>query len=112
MRVEIASSLRSRLVGLLGRDALDGALMLAPCNDIHTFGMRRSIDVAFIGADGTVLESFRNVGANRRLRSRRAVATLERFAAHGDWLEPGDVLAWSFERPSTASVRGPLRCRR
>ncbi|MBR0405530.1 MAG: DUF192 domain-containing protein [Eggerthellaceae bacterium] len=90
MNVEVASTIRARLKGLYGRDAFDGVLMLVPCNDIHTFAMRRAIDVAFVAADGAVLEAHRSVLPNRRLRNKRAVATLERFASEAAWFCPGD----------------------
>lgn len=90
MSVEVACTLRARLRGLLGRSAMDGVLLIAPCKDIHTFGMGRSIDVAFLAADSTVMESHRGVPPNRRLRCKGAVATLERFAAEAPWPEPGE----------------------
>ena len=99
MRVEIACSMRSRLMGLFGRDAFDGALMLVPCNDIHTFGMRRPIDVAFVASDGAVLEAHRRVAPNRRLKNRRAAATIERFSTEDAWYEPGDLIQHSL-RPA------------
>ena len=37
MKFELACSLAARLRGLAGRDAFDGVLLLAPCNDVHTF---------------------------------------------------------------------------
>lgn len=90
MNVEIASTIRARLRGLYGRDALDGVLMLVPCNDIHTFAMRRAVDVAFVAADGSVLEAHRNVLPNHRLRNKHAVAAFERFASEAAWFCPGD----------------------
>ena len=90
--VEIACTVRSRLKGLYGRGGFDGALLLAPCNDVHTLAMRRPIDIAFLAPDGTVLESHRNVGANRRLKNRHASATLERFATNDPWFQAGDSI--------------------
>ncbi|CCK27757.1 hypothetical protein BN159_3378 [Streptomyces davaonensis JCM 4913] len=46
--LEIASSYRARTRGLLGRDAVDGVLLLSPANSIHTIGMRIPIDVAYL----------------------------------------------------------------
>ena len=90
MNVEVACTMRARLKGLIGRDDFEGALLLIPCNDIHTVAMRRPIDVAFIAHDGTVVEAQRGVGPNRRLRNASAVATLERIASNEDWYERGD----------------------
>src|SRR4051812_42858936 len=45
--LEVAEGHRSRLVGLLGRDGFDGALLLRPSRSVHTVGMRFPIDVAF-----------------------------------------------------------------
>ncbi|SFJ94954.1 DUF192 domain-containing protein [Streptomyces pini] len=46
--VEIAASYRTRTRGLLGRDGIDGALLLTPANSVHTFRMRFAIDVAYL----------------------------------------------------------------
>ena len=53
--LEIAQSRRDRRRGLLGRDGIDGALLLSPAKSVHTFGMRFPIDVAHLDADGVVL---------------------------------------------------------
>ena len=44
---EIADSRTARRTGLLGRDHLEGALVLTPCRWVHTLGMRFPIDVVF-----------------------------------------------------------------
>ncbi|MEV1079020.1 DUF192 domain-containing protein [Streptomyces sp. NPDC050211] len=46
--LEIAASYRARTKGLLGRDAIDGAMVLSPANSVHTFRMRIPIDVAYL----------------------------------------------------------------
>ena len=53
--VEIAADRRGRRRGLLGRDGIDGAMVLAPARSVHTIGMRFPIDVAHLDADGRVL---------------------------------------------------------
>jgi uncharacterized membrane protein (UPF0127 family) len=52
---ELALTRRERRRGLLGRDDLDGVLVLRPCHQVHTFGVRFPIDVAFCDRDGFVL---------------------------------------------------------
>ena len=53
--LEIAADRRGRRRGLLGRNGIDGAMMLAPARSVHTLGMRFAIDVAHLDADGRVL---------------------------------------------------------
>jgi hypothetical protein len=55
--VEVAETARARRRGLMHRDRLDGALVLRPCRNVHTVGMRFPIDVAFCDGDGTVLRT-------------------------------------------------------
>lgn len=90
MRIEIASSLLGRMRGMLARRDYPDLLLLTPCNDIHTFGMRRAIDVAFLSRDGVVLETRRSLAPRRRARCKRATSTLERIAADAPWFEQGD----------------------
>ena len=44
-----------RMRGLIGRRGIEGVMVLAPCRNVHTFGMRFSLDVAFCDQDGVVL---------------------------------------------------------
>ncbi|MCX6510844.1 MAG: DUF192 domain-containing protein [Actinobacteria bacterium] len=53
--LEIAATRRDRRRGLLGRDGIEGAMMLAPARSVHTFGMKFAIDVAHLDAHGVVL---------------------------------------------------------
>ncbi|MER5856609.1 DUF192 domain-containing protein [Streptomyces sp. NPDC059688] len=53
--LEIAASYRARTKGLLGRDAIDGAMLLSPASGVHTFGMRMPIDVAYLDRRSTVI---------------------------------------------------------
>ncbi|MFC8277755.1 DUF192 domain-containing protein [Streptomyces sp. NPDC057271] len=53
--LEIAASYRARRRGLLGRDGIEGAMLITPTNSIHTLGMRFTIDVAYLDRNLTVL---------------------------------------------------------
>jgi uncharacterized membrane protein (UPF0127 family) len=55
--VELAETARDRRRGLMHRDRFDGALVLRPCRNVHTAGMRFPIDVAFCDAEGVVLRT-------------------------------------------------------
>jgi uncharacterized protein len=54
--VEVPESRRELRRGLLGRDHLNGALVLQPCAWVHTIGMKFTIDVAYLNAEGLVLK--------------------------------------------------------
>ena len=66
---EAAGTRRARGRGLLGRDGFTGALVIRPCRQVHTMGMRFAIDVAFCDADGQVL----HLATLRRWRVSRLV---------------------------------------
>ena len=52
---DVATSRAERRRGLLGRDGVDGAVVLPHTRWVHTVGMRFAIDVAFLDAEGKVL---------------------------------------------------------
>jgi uncharacterized membrane protein (UPF0127 family) len=62
-RAEVADCFRKRLVGLLGRRALDpgSALWLFPSNAIHTIGMRFPIDVVMLSRNASVVKVWAGV---------------------------------------------------
>ncbi len=53
----LADTFLSRLKGLLGRQSLGAgeALMLSPCDSVHTFFMRFAIDVAFLNKQNEII---------------------------------------------------------
>jgi uncharacterized membrane protein (UPF0127 family) len=53
--LEVAGTRKARRRGLLGRDGIDGALLLRPTRAVHTVGMRFPIDVAWCDGDLVVL---------------------------------------------------------
>ena len=92
--LEVADSRRARSRGLLGRDGVDGALLLRPCRSVHTLGMRFPIDVAFCDDD---LQVLRVVTMHRHRLCRpvlRSKVVIEAEAgAFARWsLRPGDKL--------------------
>lgn len=84
--VETAFDSATRRQGLLGRSLPEGhALVLAPCNAIHTFWMTFPIDVLFVTRDGVITKVVERLGAWRVAASLRAFATIElRAGAIGD----------------------------
>jgi uncharacterized membrane protein (UPF0127 family) len=85
--VNVARSFSARSRGLLGRDGVAGGLVLEPASSVHTFGMRFTIDVAYVARDGRVL-AVRTMPPHRlglpRPRARWVLETeAERMAAWG-----------------------------
>jgi uncharacterized membrane protein (UPF0127 family) len=88
----------SRLRGLLGRPPLaarDG-LLLSPCAQVHTFGMRYTLDVVHLDKYGKILKCVPALLPNRLSGASQAKHTLE--LAHGSiarqGLAVGDRLVW------------------
>jgi hypothetical protein len=92
--VEVADSFRARSRGLLGRDGIDGAMLLRPARSVHTFNMRFAIDVALCDSDLVVLKVVTLPPNRLTLPVRRARAAIETEAGlMAKWsLGPGDRL--------------------
>ncbi|TGN41867.1 DUF192 domain-containing protein [Marinobacter confluentis] len=98
--LQLATSFTTRLRGLMGRRGLDPeeGLLLSPCSDIHTFGMKFAIDVIFLDKQLNVVGLRPECRPRRFFRGgRNAAIALEtaagRIAATG--LEIGDTLRLS-----------------
>ncbi|MFG2310808.1 DUF192 domain-containing protein [Streptomyces sp. NPDC048566] len=95
--LERAVTSRARRRGLLGRDGIDGALLLAPARSVHTLGMRFPIDVAYLDRASRVL-AVRTMRPGRvGLPRPRARAVLE--------AEAGAMARWGLRRGVRVTVR-------
>src|SRR4051812_44204822 len=92
--LEVAESFGGRLRGLLGREAVEGAILLRPARSVHTMGMRFGIDVAFCDRDLVVLRALtlRRNRLSRPVLKARAVIEAEAGAFARWGLQPGDKL--------------------
>ena len=91
---ESATDRKARRRGLLGRDGIEGALVLRNCRWVHTLGMRFAVDVAYLDQTGIVVKTVHmrrhRVGAPV-WRARSVVEAQE--GAFGRWgLRVGDVV--------------------
>lgn len=61
--VRIANNIVTRMVGLLRTKSMeiDDALVIKPCNNIHTIGMKFNIDVLFIDKHNRIVKIVRNL---------------------------------------------------
>jgi uncharacterized membrane protein (UPF0127 family) len=92
--LEVADRRGARRRGLLGRDEIEGALLLVPARSVHSIGMRFPLDVAWLDGDLTVIRTTR-LARNRMTRPvLRARCVLEAEAgAFAHWgLRVGDHL--------------------
>jgi len=90
-RVHAAVDSTSRKRGLLGRASLDdAALVIAPCNAVHTFFMRFPIDILFVDRQGRVLRVARAVPPWRIAWAWRAFAVIELAATAASRIQVGD----------------------
>lgn len=66
-RAKVAERFKERLVGLLRHKELEPGrgLLLRGCSQVHTFGMRFTIDVVFISKDLNILEIERSLKPGR-----------------------------------------------
>jgi len=76
---ELAGDSRTRRRGLLGRDGFEPgeALVIAPTQGIHTFGMHFAIDIVFVDRRGRVVAIACAVPPRRCRFSWRAFAAVE-----------------------------------
>jgi uncharacterized protein len=89
----VARSFLARLCGLLALPRLrEGqALVLAPCNSVHTLFMRYAIDVVFVDKQGRVMKLVEQLQPWRAAGCWRAHAAVELVAgqARANGLAPG-----------------------
>ena len=104
--VAVAEDSAARGRGLLGTDAVEGALWITRCPSVHMMGMRYPIDVAVVDRDGVVLQvKTLRPWTGATWPRRDASATVEAAAGvlAGWGVRPGSVLAYA-RRPN-ASMR-------
>lgn len=94
---QIADDRRSRRRGLIGSDHLEGALVLEPCNWVHTFGMGFDLDIAYLDADGIVMKT------NRMRRNRLGIPVFGTRAVIE--AEAGAFARWGLHVGDTIEVR-------
>ena len=73
--VTVARTRAERRRGLLGREGIDGALLIERTSSVHTFGMRFAIDVALLDAAGQVVATL-TLPPGRLTRPRRQVRSV------------------------------------
>ncbi|MFD8804945.1 DUF192 domain-containing protein [Streptomyces sp. NPDC059597] len=103
--LEVAASYRARTRGLLGRDTVEGAMLLTPAGSVHTFRMRFPIDVAYLDRHLTVIAVRTMVPGRLGLPRPRSRHVLEAAAgALAGWgVEPGARVSVSPAAPGRSA---------
>ena len=93
--LEMADGRSSRAKGLLGRDMLDGELILPHTRSVHSFGMRFTFDVAICDPDLRVRRTLTLRPARMTRPEMRATTVIEAPSGALElWgVRPGDQLA-------------------
>jgi len=92
--LEVAETPSARARGLLGREGVDGAILLRPARAVHTVGMRFAIDVAHLDDSLRVLRVTRMARhrIGRPVRGARAVLEADAGCFERWGLSVGDEL--------------------
>lgn len=93
----LATSRADRRRGLIGKSTISEALVLEPCNWIHTVGMRTTIDIAYVDENNVIID----ISTTRPWRigpyTRKAVRVIEASA--------GSLERWNVGIGNTLEVR-------
>lgn len=92
--VEVAEGRVAKARGLLGRDALEGAMLISGARSVHSISMGFDLDVAFLDTEWTVIRTLRLHRNRVTVPVWRARYVLEAEAgSFGHWeLKVGDQL--------------------
>lgn len=96
-KVETADSFLKRFLGLMFRKSMgkNHALLITPCNAVHTFSMKFAIDVVYLDADGVILkidEAMKPRKIGKTVKGGRSVLELNAYAARRLGLHTGNKL--------------------
>lgn len=92
-----ANTFLTRLKGLMGRKTLpqDTGLLLEPCDSVHTFHMKFSIDVIFLNQENKVMHIEHSMKPNqvgKKVKGANKVLEVNGGRAAAMNLQPGDVI--------------------
>lgn len=96
----ITSNFYDRFKGLLGKKEIknDEALIIKPCNSIHMFFMKFSIDVIFIDKNDRVCEMIKNIKpwkVSKIIKEAKYVIELKSGKIEEHNIEIGDLISYN-----------------
>ena len=63
----------TRFMGFMGKRNINNGLLFDKCNSIHTFFMKKNIDVIMCSKDNTILYYYNNLGKNKIILPKKNV---------------------------------------
>ena len=98
--LEVADTFMSRFWGLMGRKNLPSgrALLIKPCNSIHTFFMRFRMTAVFVDKNMRVVKVVPNMAPWRMTFAPKAYCVFELAGDEGEETKEGDDLSEVFHR--------------
>lgn len=95
--VEDASTFFRRFMGLMFRDSMadNHGLLLTPCDEIHTFGMRYAIDTVILDKHNRVIYIDADIAPNKvrkRIKGAKSILELNAGIAESKGIKVGDIL--------------------
>lgn len=104
--LEVADTFASRFFGLIGRETIapNKALLIIPCNSIHTFFMRFRMTAVFVDKEMRVVKVVPNMPAWRMTFASKAYCVFELLGDKGSDIKEGDKLTQTGYAPEQKSV--------
>ena len=94
---EVARTHRAKGRGLLGRNGLEGALVIPQCRWVHTIGMRFALDVGFLDEHGVLVKATTMARHRIGLPVKRACTVIE--------AEAGAFARWGLHEGAVVELR-------
>ena len=76
-KIIYCNNFKNRLIGLMFKKSFDYGLLFDKCCAIHTFFMKRNIDVIFLDKNYKVIKRYNNVKKNKVLICLKANKVIE-----------------------------------
>ena len=94
-KIVIAKSFFKRLFGLMGKKNIDFGILFPKCNSIHTFFMKKNIDIVGLDENNEVIYKYENLPKNKIIKmnnDRKKTSILELPKSASSKIKVGTIL--------------------
>ena len=82
-----------KLIGIKSKKIKTRAVILYNCCDVHSFGLKKNLDLAFVDKYGKTLKVVRNFRPWSRCKCKGAKYVIERYSQRNrPWFKEGELL--------------------